>query len=59
IEISAKEAVDIIDATLKIFELISGKFYNHLERVLHYPEFEEGYSQYYDQLEDKSSFFEE
>lgn len=52
IEISSEQAVEVIDATLNVFELVSEKFSTPLQRVMHYPELEEGYKEYYDQLED-------
>ncbi|MEH1888210.1 MAG: hypothetical protein V7K92_01705 [Nostoc sp.] len=47
IEISSEQAVEVIDATLNVFELVSKKFTTPLERAMHYPELEEGYNEYY------------
>lgn len=52
IPISAKEAVEIIDATLNIFELVSDKFLKPLYRFMYYPELEEGYDEYFSRLDD-------
>lgn len=52
ITISAKEAVEIIDATLNIFELIKDQFIQPLDRFMYYPEFEEGYDEYCSRLDD-------
>lgn len=56
IEISSEQAVEVIDATLNVFELVSDKFITPLHRAMHYPELEEGYDKYYSQLEDDDSF---
>lgn len=57
VPLKAKEAFSIIDATLNIFELVSGHFVTPLHRVMHNyePELEE----YYAQLEDDDYFLEE
>ncbi|MEH2455725.1 hypothetical protein [Nostoc sp.] len=56
IEICSEQAVEVIDATLNVFELVSDKFITPLHRAIHYPELEEGYDKYYSQLEDDDSF---
>jgi hypothetical protein len=57
-KVSPKQAVDIIDANLNIFELVSEKFSTPLYRVMYYPELEEGYKEYFAQLEDDDFFLE-
>lgn len=52
ITISAKEAVEIIDATLNIFELLRDQFIQPLDRFMYYPKFEEGYDEYCSSLDD-------
>lgn len=52
IKISAKEALEVIDATLNIFELVSDKFLKPLYRFMYYPQLEEGYDEYFSRLDD-------
>lgn len=52
INFSAKEALEVIDATLNIFELVSDKFLKPLYRFMYYPELEEGYDEYFSRLDD-------
>lgn len=60
ITVSSKQAVEIINATLNIFELVSKTFYSSLERAMHYPQLEEGYDTYFNQsLEEDDFAFEE
>jgi hypothetical protein len=52
IKFSAKEALEVIDATLNIFELVSDKFLKPLYRFMYYPQLEEGYDEYFSRLDD-------